>query len=124
MPSLVFTGDKINAERESKAERRLVCSCLFLCACVCLCMLSSGLTRTFHVPAPPSALMHSRSMVCMLTCVHFCVVSSWVCVAVHLCVHLALDDVVILVDLQDVSRVAGDGTAVSVVEVAAGATAL
>jgi len=39
-------------------------------------------------------------------------------------VHLALDDVIILVDLQDISRVAGDGAAVSVVEVAARATAL
>lgn len=31
VPSLVFTGDKINAERESKAERRLVCSCFPAC---------------------------------------------------------------------------------------------
>lgn len=40
------------------------------------------------------------------------------------CVYLALDDVIILVDLQDISRIAGDGAAVSIEEVAARATAL
>lgn len=38
-------------------------------------------------------------------------------------VYLALDEVIILVDLQDISRVARDGAAVSVVEVASGAAA-
>lgn len=38
-------------------------------------------------------------------------------------VYLALDDVIILVDLQVVARVAGDGAAVPVVEVAPGAAA-
>lgn len=38
--------------------------------------------------------------------------------------YLALDDVIILVDLQDISRIAGDGAAVSIEEVAARATAL
>lgn len=38
-------------------------------------------------------------------------------------VYLALDEVIVLVDLQDVSRVARDGAAVSVVEVASGAAA-
>lgn len=42
----------------------------------------------------------------------------------ELCLYLALDDVIILVDLQDVSRVAVDGAAVPIVEVAARATAL
>lgn len=41
-----------------------------------------------------------------------------------ICAYLALDDVIILVDLQDVSRVAGDGAAISIEEVAAKATAL
>lgn len=40
------------------------------------------------------------------------------------CIYLAFDDVIILVDLQDISRVAVDGAAVSIVEVAARATAL
>lgn len=47
-----------------------------------------------------------------------------VCVCLNMCVYLALDDVIILVDLQDISRVAGDGAAVAVEEVAARATAL
>lgn len=38
-------------------------------------------------------------------------------------VYLALDDVIILVDLQVVAGVAGDGAAVPVVEVAPGAAA-
>lgn len=46
------------------------------------------------------------------------------CAAVCLCVYLALDDVIILVNLQDISRIARDGTAVSIEEVAARATAL
>lgn len=43
--------------------------------------------------------------------------------SVAACVYLALDDVIILVDLQVVPGVARDGAAVSVVEVASGATA-
>ena len=67
--------------------------------------------------------------VCMCTFVHPCAssaarVRSNVCVCVRQCAYLALDDVIILVDLQDVAGVAGDGAAVSVVEVAARATAL
>lgn len=46
------------------------------------------------------------------------------CAAVCLYAHLTLDDVIVLVDLQDISRVAGDGAAVSIVEVVARATAL
>lgn len=46
------------------------------------------------------------------------------CAAVCLYAHLTLDDVIVLVDLQDISRVAEDGAAVSIVEVVARATAL
>lgn len=46
------------------------------------------------------------------------------CAAVRLYAHLTLDDVIVLVDLQDISRVAGDGAAVSIEDVVARATAL
>lgn len=58
---------------------------------------------------------------CTSVCVCECV-----CVGVYIQqqrVYLALDEVIVLVDLQDVSRVARDGAAVSVVEVASGAAA-
>lgn len=61
---------------------------------------------------------------CFCASLRFWAAFRWMCVEACLCVHLALDDVIILVDLQGISRVAGDGAAVSVVEVAARATAL
>lgn len=39
-------------------------------------------------------------------------------------IYLTLDDVIVLMDLQDVSRVAGDGAAVPVVEVTTMSAAL
>lgn len=130
MPSLVFAGDKINAETERRAACLRFSSLhrrLFVC-------VRSQIHVCMH--APYAAEMLLRLSVCMCTSMCPCASSStelfnsahvlwwaWVFKHVCLCVHLALDEVIILVDLQDISGVAGDGAAVSVVVVAR-ATAL
>ncbi len=79
-----------------------------------------GIEMLLHLNVCMCTSKHSCESLCteLFDCLCVCKTCVWQCV------YLAFDDVIILVDLQDVSGVAGDGAAVSIVEVAARATAL